>query len=197
MQFVCPGVVIPQRGWAEPAKHLLPYIPAPNTGESTFSTAVQGKTLRDDKASLRIDTNTQRWGFLSAYYYADDYRLNNPYPRDQGGSSVPGFSALNSGRAQLINLAQTKTFTASNVNELRFSFMRSANNVGRPVGGVGPSLASQGFVTGAGTPGIFPLAPSIEGIENVVFNSFVMGTPITNLAQANNTLSVMHSFSKV
>ncbi len=197
MQCVFPGAVIPQRAWAEPAKHLLPYIPAPNTGESTFSTAVQGKTLRDDKASLRIDTNTQRWGFLSAYYYADDYRLNNPYPRDQGGSSVPGFSALNSGRAQLINLAQTKTFTASNVNELRFSFMRSANNVGRPVGGVGPSLASQGFVTGAGTPGIFPLAPSIEGIENVVFNSFVMGTPITNLAQANNTLSVMDSFSKV
>ena len=32
-----------------------------------------------------------------------------------------------------------------------------------------------------------PLAPSIEGVENVIFNSFVMGTPITNLKQANNT----------
>jgi len=42
-----------------------------------------------------------------------------------------------------------------------------------------------------------PVAPSIEGIENVVFNGFTMGTPITNLAQANNTLSLMDNFSKV
>jgi hypothetical protein len=74
----------------------------------------------------------------------------------------------------------------STVNELRVSYMRSANNVGQPSGGVGPSLASQGFVTGPGTPGIVPLAPAIEGIENIVFPSFTMGTPITNLTQANN-----------
>src|SRR5206468_232549 len=53
------------------------------------------------------------------------------------------------------------------VNELRLSYMRSANNVGQPAGGVGPSLASQGFATGPGSGGIVPLAPSIEGIENV------------------------------
>ena len=41
------------------------------------------------------------------------------------------------------------------------------------------------------------LAPQIEGIENVIFNSFVMGTPITNLTQANNTYSVIDNFSKV
>jgi hypothetical protein len=81
---------------------------------------------------------------------------------------------------------------------LHFSFMRSANNVGQPEGGLGISLASQGFVTGAGTPGIFPLAPKIEGIENIVFqNAFVMGEPITNLAQANNTFSVNDSLSRV
>src|SRR6202043_3706500 len=90
-----------------------------------------------------------------------------------------------------------KTFGVSTVNEFHFSFMRSANNVGQPSGGVGPSLASQGFQTGAGTPGIVPLAPSIEGIENVIFNSFVMGTPITNLKQANNTFVANDSFSKV
>ena len=45
--------------------------------------------------------------------------------------------------------------------------MRDSNNVGQPAGGVGPSLASQGFVTGVGTPGIVPLAPQIEGVENV------------------------------
>ena len=83
------------------------------------------------------------------------------------------------------------------MNEFRLSYMRNANNVGQPAGGVGPSLASQGFVTGAGTPGIVPLAPSIEGIENVIFNSFVMGTPITNLKQANNTFRANDNFSKV
>ena len=132
---------------------------------------------------------------LSAYYFFDDYNLNNPYPTGQGGASVPGFNALNLGRAQLINLGDTKTFGASIVNEFRLSYMRNANNVGQPAGGVGPSLASQGFVTGPGTSGIVPLAPQIEGIENVRFNSFVMGTPITNLTQANNTFSLSDNFS--
>ncbi len=75
--------------------------------------------------------------------------------------------------------------------------MRDANNVGKPAGGVGPSLASQGFVTGVGTPGIVPLDPAIEGIENVIFNSFVMGVPITNLTQFNNTYALNDIFSKV
>lgn len=83
------------------------------------------------------------------------------------------------------------------MNELRVSYMHNANNVGQPAGGVGPSRASQGFATGVGTPGIVPLAPSIEGVENVIFNSFVMGEPITNLKQANNTYTVSDNFSKV
>ena len=98
-----------------------------------------------------------RCGTLSVYYFFDDYTVNNPYPTGQGGASVPGFNALNLGRAQLANFADTKTFGPTVVNEARLSFMRSANNVGQPAGGVGPSLASQGFVTGVGTPGIVPL----------------------------------------
>src|SRR6266853_140435 len=196
-QCVFPSAMIPQRAWSEPSKHLLQYIPAPNLGDNAFSNASEGKILRDHKGSFRVDGNSQRWGLISGYYYLDDYRLDNPYPRDQGGASVPGFDALNLGRGQLFSLAQTKTFGGSMVNELRLSVMRNSNNVGQPSGGVGPSLASQGFVTGVGTPGIVPLAPSIEGIENVVFNSFVMGTPITNLKQANNTFSAADNFSKV
>ena len=52
-------------------------------------------------------------------------------------------------------------------------------------------------MTGVGTPGIVPLDPSIEGIENVRLNSFVMGTPITNLTQANNTWLASDVFSMV
>src|SRR5216684_5390222 len=104
-QCVFPNAIIPQRAWSEPSRHLLPYIPLPNTGDSTFSTGVYGKILRDDKGSFRIDANTQRWGLLSGYYFFDDYKLNNPYPTGQGGASVPGFGALNLGRSQLVNFA--------------------------------------------------------------------------------------------
>jgi hypothetical protein len=75
--------------------------------------------------------------------------------------------------------------------------MRSANVLGEPKGGVGVTLASQGFVTGPGTPGIVVLAPEIEGVENIVFGAFVMGTPITNLTQANNTYVFSDNLSKV
>lgn len=196
-QCVFPRAFIPQSAWSEPAKHLLQYIPIPNIGDSTFSTASQGKIVRDDKGSFRVDGNHPKLGLLSAYYYYDNYQLNNPYPSGQGGATVPGFSALNLGTGQLISLGQTKALGTSAVNEARLSVMRTSNNVGQPVGGVGPSLASQGFVTGPGTPGIIPLAPKIEGIENVIFSAFVMGTPITNLTQANNTYTASDNFSKV
>ncbi len=194
---VFPNAIVPKRAWSEPAKHLLQYIPAPNLGDSTFSTASEGKILRDDKASFRIDANSQRWGMFSVYSYFDDYNLNDPYPTGQGGATVPGFAGLDLGRSALISLANTKAFDAHTVNEFRFSYMRNSNNVGQPSGGVGPSLASQGFVTGAGTPGIAVLAPQIEGIENVRFNSFVIGSPITNLTQANNTFSLSDHLSRI
>jgi hypothetical protein len=205
---VFPGGIIPQAAWSDPAKHLLQYIPPVNSGTSSFSTGSQEQKLRDDKLSFRIDGNNERWGQLSAYYFFDNFKLDNPYPAGQGGANVPGFNALNLGTAQLVNLGQIKTFGNSTVNEVHLSFMRSANTVGQPVGGVGIPLACQGFTTAVdetqkcpgttfNSTGIYPLAPAIEGVENVIFNSFVMGTPITNLAQANNTFSVMDNFSKV
>ncbi len=196
-ECVFPNAVIPQRAWSAPAQHLLQYIPLPNTGASTFSTGGQAETVQDDKASFRTDVNTNLLGLFSAYYFIDDFQVNNPYPTGQGGASVPGFNALNVGSGQLITLGDTKSFGPSQVNEVRLSFFRGTNTVGQPQGGVGPSLASQGFVTGVGTPGIVPLAPNIEGIENVIFNSFVLGVPITNLKQANNTFGVNDNFSKV
>ncbi len=44
-QCVFPGGVIPQKVWSEPTKHLMQYIPLPNVGSGTFSTAAVGKTL--------------------------------------------------------------------------------------------------------------------------------------------------------
>jgi hypothetical protein len=194
---VFPNAVIPTRAWAEPSKHLLPYIPLPNVGPTTFSTAAENKNLRDDKGSYRSDYSSDRFGLLTGYYYFDDYNLLNPYPTGQGGANVPGFGALNLGRSQLVSLGHTKSLSPTTVNEFRLSYMRSANNVGQPSQGVGPTLASQGFVTGPGTPGIVVLDPKIEGIMNVEFNAYHIGVPITNLTQANNTYTIGDNFSKV
>ena len=196
-QCVFPNAVIPKSAWTAPSQNLLQYIPLPNVGPTTFA-GEENERVRDDKFSVRVDRNDMRWGDLSAYYFFDDYHVTNPFPSGQGGATVPGFGGVNHGRAQLISLGDTKTFGTHTVNEAHLSFMRSANVVGQPSQGVGVSLASQGFVTGAGTPGIYPLAPQIEGVENVVFQGqFVMGLPITNVNQANNTFTGSDSLGKV
>jgi hypothetical protein len=196
-QCVFPNAIIPQSAWAVPAQKLLQYIPAPNDGPDTFS-AQASERVRDDKLGFRIDKPGMRWGNFSAYYFFDDYRLNNPFPSGQGGATVPGFDGLNYGRSQLLGLGHTKTFGNNTVNEAHFSVMRSANVVGQPSGGLGPSYASQGFVTGAGTAGILPLDPKDTGVENITFfNDFVFGLPITNVAQTNTTWNLSDGFSRI
>ncbi len=195
-ECVLPNAEIPQSAWAAPSKALLRYVPAPNQGGTVFSTSAFNQSVRDDKSALRIDANT-RFGSVAAYYFLDDYTLNNPYPTGQGGATVPGFNAMTLGRAQLLSLGTTKALGANAVNEFHFSYMRFANNAGNPVGGVGPSLASQGFVDAQGAPGIIPLSKKIEGVENVSFNDFTFGVDTTGLTQANNTFQWMDNFSKV
>jgi len=195
-QCVFPGAIVPQRAWSAPARSLLRYIQQPNAGADQFSTAAYDENLRDDKGALRLDGDS-RWGMLSAYYFADNYKLNNPYPTAQGGASLPGFNALNFGLAQLASLSATKTFGANTVNEFHLSFLRNANVAGQPAGGVGPSLSSQGFVEGMGTPGIVPLVPSIEGVANVSFNDFTLGVDSTGLRQVNNTFQAADDWSRV
>ena len=194
-QCVFPNAMIPQSAWSVPAGNLLGYIPSPNRGANLFSTSAENETLRDDKGGARLDAVT-RWGNLSAYYFADDYFLNNPYPTSQGGANVPGFNALTSGRAQLMSFGWTKTIGTNAVNEFHFSYARDANLVGQPQGGVGPSLASQGFVDASGKPSIYALAPEIEGIENVVFNDFTMGVDTTGLTEVNNTYQWTDDYSR-
>jgi hypothetical protein len=67
--------------------------------------------------------------------------------------------------------------------------MRNANAVGQPKGGVGPSLAAQGF------SGIVALKPSTEGIENIAFNDFTLGVDTTAIVQAENIYEASDAFS--
>jgi hypothetical protein len=217
---VFPGAVIPTKAWSAPAAFLLNYIPSPNIGANRFDSASNDETIRDDKGGVRIDANTQRWGSLLFYYFDDDYNLDNPYPTSQGGANLPSgqggaFNALSHGRAQLFTFGDVKTFGANNVNEFHFSYMRDFNNIGQPSGGVGVSLSCQGFDTAIPDPlgsagctnptgavtqnGIYPLAPKIEGIENVSLANLgdTIGTPITNAVQTNNIYQWLDNFSKI
>jgi hypothetical protein len=193
---VFPGAVIPQSAWSAPATNLLKYIPGPTNPDGTFSTSAYNLTLRDDKGAYRVDANT-RWGAMSAYYFLDDWSQNNPYPVAQGGANVPGFNALYTGRSQLLDLGDTKALSPTAVNEFHASYMRDSNDLGRPVGGVGVSLASQGFQVGQATPGIVALSPKTEGVESVGFNSYTIGTNTNQLSQVSNIYQWLDNFSKV
>src|SRR5438132_10015111 len=195
-QCVLPNAMIPQRAWSSPAQRLLQYIPPPNSGENLFSTGAFAKTVRDDKFAYRVDANS-RLGLLSGYYFFDDYRLDNPYPGQQGGANVPGFDALTLGRSQLFSVSSAKTLGQNTVNDFHASLTHNANDVGVPNGGKGVTLAQQGFVTGPGTPGIVVLAPQFEGVENLVFNTFTMGVTITGVKQTGDTLHLADSVSRV
>jgi Carboxypeptidase regulatory-like domain len=195
-QCVFPNATIPNSAWSAPATNLIKYIPEPNVGYNTFSTSSENEILGDDKGAGRVDYDS-RWGLVSLYYFIDRYSLDNPYPVAQSGASVPGFNALNTGLAQLFSLGDTKPLGSSMVNEFHASYMRANNDLGQPEGGKGVSLASQGFVTGPGTPGIVPLNPTGEGVENIVFNAFSIGTNANELKQVNNTYQVLDNVSKV
>ena len=187
---VFPNSQIPQGMWSAPAKALLSSIPPPNAGAGLFETAAQAETLQDDKGALRADWAHGK-GTLTGYYFVDQYSLDNPYPTGTGGASIPGFNATSNGRAQLMSLAEVKTFGSATLNEFHASFMRNDNSAGQPQGGAGPSLLSQGF------EGIVPLKPSIEGIANVEFNDFTMGVDTTALVQAENIYEASDAFSRI
>lgn len=195
-ECVFPNATIPQNVWSAPAQRLLQYIPTPNSAAGTFSTSAYNQILRDDKGAVRLDADS-RWGLISAYYFIDDFDLDNPYPVAQSGASVPGFNALTTGRAQLISLGDTKSFDTSAIDELHLSYMRDFTNLGQPVGGRNVSLASQGFVNADGTPSIVALDPKGQSAENVNFNAYSIGAAANELIQVNNIYQASDTFTKV
>ena len=193
-QCVFPGAIIPQSVWASPSPRLLQYIELPNVPGNFFSTSAFDERLRDDKGGVRVDGNS-RYGMLSAYFFMDDYNLNNPY---HNPPEFPGFNAITPGRAQLLDLADTKTFGPSAVNQFHFSYMRDANLFAEPVGGVGPTLASLGFVEGFSVPGgIGPVVPSLQGVPLMEFNNYNFGLPDGTTGQYNNTFQWLDNFTKI
>jgi hypothetical protein len=188
---VFPNAVIPQSAWSSPAAPLMEYIPLPNVPGGYFSTSAYPSTLQDDKGSMRVDGNS-RWGQLSAYYLDDKYTSVNPY----AGGNLPGFSATTIGKAQLLVLSATTSFGSSTVNQFSFSYLRDANDLGTPIGGIGPTLASLGFASPADL-GPYPDVPKLQGVPSIVLNNYSFGINGYPLNQFNNTFQWQDNFSKV
>jgi hypothetical protein len=202
-QCVFPNAMIPRNAWSPVATKMLSLglFPQTSSPDNLFITSAYAQKLRDDKGGIRIDQNT-RFGTLFGYYFADDYLLNSPFPN--GGANVPaanfGYSAVTAGRAQMINLGNTRNFGAFSVNEFRFSYVRNALVLATPTGGVGSnfSLSNLGFVTPWGAAGgISPIEPKLEGVPYMVFNSFQIGVPQVSTRQYNNSFQFLDNFSKV
>src|SRR5262249_5546661 len=188
---VFPEAQIPKRAFSVPTQNLLKYIPTPNEGTSFFSTAFPLR-LTDNKASGRVNADT-RLGLLSAYYFFDDYTLIDPYPT----ANVPGFDAASTGRTQVVNLGDTKTFGSNAVNEARIGFVRANTFLTQPKGGTGVNLDSLGFTTGGN--GIVPLAPQFEGVPEIDFFGLGLsvGVPSHPTRLIENTFQLLDNFSKV
>jgi hypothetical protein len=93
---------------------------------------------------------------------------------------------------QLADVSHTMSFGPTAVNEARVSFTRLNNQLGTPQGGVGVSLADQGFSTGP--EGIQPGFPKYVGVETLYFNTFTIGANPFSLGQVNNTYAASDSF---
>jgi hypothetical protein len=198
-QCVFPNAVIPQTAFALPATRLMRYIPTPNIGANQFSSGAEKRRIHDDKGSGRVDLNTNKYGNFSFYYFADKYDLDDPYPSGLGGATVPGpngaFDALSNGLDQLLVVNNTKNFGSTTFNEAHIGVTRLNNNIGKPKGGVGVSLADQGISTGP--QGIQQGFPQFAGVETLYFNSFATGTNPFFLEQINNTFDVSDHVSEV
>jgi len=216
---VFPTQMIPMSAWSPAARGIvaLNLIPSANViGNPNFnySTSAFDRRQRDDKLGARLDYNTASYGTISAYWHGDDATVHDPFP--SGGATVASpnigaYTALSRTRAQVVTLSDTKSFGSTAVNEFRFSYLRSANRLFSPEGGLSASgnpitLQGLGFLPAMGSGftfngGIAPIAPQIEGTPALVFlgalNGTNVGVPQDTPNVFNNTFQWQDNFSKV
>jgi Carboxypeptidase regulatory-like domain len=193
---VFPGGSIPQAAWSTPATKILPYIPAPTLpGDAqNYSDNSQRNVANDDKIGERVDFNNQKTGNWSWYYHFDNSNVQSGLA---GYATVPGFPTATPARAQEFVMSNTKTVGATAVNEARISFFRTAVHKDNPTGSFA-SLSDLGFVTGASTLGIVPLAGYKQYVPQTSFSNIGLniGVPTLNTFQPNTTYMVSDVFSK-
>jgi len=188
---VFPNAQIPAAAITTVSKNILPYIPQANSG-AFFVSSGSASRLRDDKGSGRLDAATG-FGMVSGYYYYDKYfssNLNPTAPLFGGGSTVG---------SDVVNLALTKSFGSSAVNEARIAYTR-LNIFNHPTGGEPHGLnflASLGFPVGPGALGPWPVQPAWATVPSISFSSFSVGSGGGVGGIVEGTYQGLDNFSKV
>jgi hypothetical protein len=189
--------VIPQGAWSKPAAAMLAYIPSPTLpgSQGNYSNNSGRNIVDDNKFGERVDFNNQKTGNWSWYYELDNTNVQSSLP--QGWATVPGFPSVTPSRAQEFVMSNAKTIGATAVNEARLSFFRTALHKDNPAGSFA-NLSDLGFVTGADTLGIVPLAGYPQYVPQTAFSQLGMniGEPTLNTFQPNTTYMVSDVFSK-
>jgi hypothetical protein len=187
---------IPQAAWSAPSGKILSFIPAPTLpGNSlNYSNNSERDVASDNKYGERVDFNTQGTGNWSWYYHLDNSNVNSALA---GFATVPGFPTSTPARAQQFVMSNTKPFGNTAVNEARITVFRNVLHKDNPAASFA-SLSSLGFVTGAGTLGIIPLAGYKEYVPQIQFSNsgLNIGVPTLNTFQPNTTYTISDSFSK-
>jgi hypothetical protein len=202
-QCVFPNAQLSPSAFSPISRKLLPYIlPAASgtvssvTGVGTFSTSSGKINLNDNKFSGRVDANS-KFGLLTGYYYFDKYDRIDPYWASNA-PLYPGFSVDGKGQTHNITLGDTKTLSSAAVNDFRLGYFRLYTKFNQPLGGAGKSLSDLGFASGSsGAPGIFPGAPSVEGVPEIDFNNFVIGVPSRPNHVIENIYQILDNYSKI
>jgi hypothetical protein len=189
-QCVFPGAQVPTSAFTTPSKNLLEFVPPGNAGDGVFSPVANPSHLRDDKTGGRVDYNS-RLGLLSSYYFFDQYRQSVP------NIFLPGFGSDFTGRSQVVNLGDSKTFGPWSVNELRFGLTRLRFLIHKPTGGSNVTPKSLGFEEGPDTLGISPSLPQYAHVPNMHFNNFSFGASGGALGVTETTFQVTDNFSRV
>jgi len=193
---VFPGGVIPKSAWSAPAINILPFIPAPTNAALTqnYSDNSQRNIANDNKFGERVDFNNQKTGNWSWYYHLDNTNVTSGLA---GFASVPGFGTTTPSRAQEFVMSNTKTIGATAVNEARISFFRTALHKDQPTQSFA-DLSSLGFITGANTLGIVPLAGYPQYVPQTSFGQLGLniGVPTLDTIQPDTTYTASDVFSK-
>jgi Carboxypeptidase regulatory-like domain len=189
---------IPQAAWSLPSVNILPYIPAPTNSKTgqNYSNNSQRNVANDNKFGERVDFNNQTTGNWSWYYHIDNSMVDNALLIPDF-ATVPGFPTTTPSRAQEFVMSNTKTVGATAVNEARLSFFRTVLHKDNPAGSFA-DLSSLGFITGANTLGIVPLAGYKQYVPQIIFGQMGLniGVPTLNTFQPNTTYMGADSFSK-
>jgi hypothetical protein len=200
-QCVFPNAQLSPSAFNPISTKLLHYILPANgalnsSGTGQYLNGSESTNLTDNKFSGRLDANTGM-GLLTGYYYFDRFNRLDPY-WPGNAPLYPGFGVAGKGQTHDLTLGDTKTFNSGSVNEFRLGYFRLDTKFNQPSGGTGVSLASLGFASGTGgLPGIYPVAPSLEGIPEIDFNNFVIGVPSRPNGLIENIYQVLDNYSKI